>query len=206
MKFSSPIVLIGSICCLIVTINQLRGENVTAFQMNKTFQEMHFDHVQESSGEGLLVFDDDDKEKEFLDLLIVTKGKSPQRQEISIRFRMKLPWDEGDGEKKINRETILEKSFSNYFSDLLMKLGQSTPKVKFIDLKVKPTELHDFVHFNVNVECGNGNKSLVTVSECQAIVKRVAKKFNVKELLVYYHEMGYSANINPGWASILIKL
>ena len=200
MKFVGRIVVVGAMCSLFMTISHLNGQNITEIRMNQAkFKEFHFDHVEEFSGESLLMFDDEDEsEKNILNLLIITRTKSLQRKQVLIRFKARFPWNDKYRDKNSLLKEILDETFSKYFADLLVKYGQNSLKLKFAELTVNPTEFVDFVHVSLKVTCEN-EKSLVTrVSECQSIVERVVKNFSVKELLIYYHEFGYSESINQG--------
>lgn len=196
MKFFGLFVIIGTICCFLAIVHQISCENINEIKIN--FARNTLDHVEKFSGEHLLVFDDEDgDEKGIYDLMLVTSVKSSQKKEITIRFKAKLQWNEEYREAKSQKKKFFEETFSNYFYDLLVKLKIKKATLTYAGLIMNPTEFDDLVHFNVIVECENGNKS---VPECQFLVKRVAKNFSVKELLVYYHEIGYSENINPGKA------
>lgn len=97
--------------------------------------------------------------------------------------------------QKANGMKALREAFQNYISDLLVKHG-------FENLKIitKNVQLETVRGLKINAtiaKCQNESPSRAKkAKECEPIAEILRVSFNVNEFLVYFHEIGYTENVN----------
>lgn len=179
-----------------ISLSQLHDDNISGLQITLTNGrvEVHFD---EFSGGNLLDIDTEEDVPEKLKSMVKIK-----RNEFLVELDVDFPWNENLRVENSKEMITLKESFEKYLVDLLAKLKLKNMKVKIRELKI--TQIGDFCHFKLIAECLQESKQMHEKNlQCQTIEKIFSKEFNVKELLIYFHEIGYSEQVNP--STIMMK-
>lgn len=176
---------------------------ICAFSIFGTSSEVLTDESSFVRGNSLEINEKDGSEfsgEKYLDVKLKTKKifTSPL-----IEFELK---GNGNFQPENSLELkLLETSAVKYLEELLTKLkGNEFVKIK--DVKISKADIADFMRFKVSAECSKNDdkRVLKTKAQCDLIVKKVSKEFSVNELFIYFHEIGYSAEVNPGLKYIRI--
>lgn len=126
----------------------------------------------------------------------------PSEKEISIDFDASVPWNEKYLQENSVELKTLKESFVKYFEDVFKKMKKKEIKLKVTNVKVYPVKSRDYVHFSIVVDCLNSKKNAIDdMFECSVLIKKVIDNLSPSELLIYFHEIGYSELVNPGLKS-----
>lgn len=94
--------------------------------------------------------------------------------------------------RKLN---TLSESLEKYSADLLAKYGFKGTKIR--NVKLSSVVVNSLGHYATTAECQNDpNQVAENHKVCEAISKVIILNFSVNELLIYYHEIGYSENVS----------
>lgn len=97
--------------------------------------------------------------------------------------------------QKADGMKALREAFQNYISDLLVKHGFGN--LKIITKNVQLETVRGLKMNATNAKCQNEPAGRTkTAKECEAIAEIIRVSFNVNEFLVYFHEIGYTENVN----------
>lgn len=109
--------------------------------------------------------------------------------EIDVSLRGNFIFQKADGMK------AMRKAFQSYISDLLVKHGFEN--LKIITKNMKAETLRGLKMNATIAKCQNESAVRAKkAKECASIAEILRVSFNVNEFLVYFHEIGYTENVN----------
>lgn len=159
--------------------------------------EFNFYGDEEFSGKSSL-----ESTKSFIKNYKLKVKNDPSERKISIDFDASVPWNEKYLQENSVELKILKESFAKYFEDVFKKMNKKEIKLKVNNVKVHPVKSRDYVHFSIGADCLNSKKNAFdNLMECAVVIKKVVENLSPTELLIYFHEIGYSELVNPGLES-----
>lgn len=101
--------------------------------------------------------------------------------------------------KKPHQLNTLKESLESYAADLLAKHGITGIETKIRNLKCSSIIVvaPDLAPYATSAVCAEDSDQIAENHKvCEAIAKVILLNFSVNELLIYYHETGYSENVS----------
>lgn len=187
MQVFRTVVFFSAVGCFIVIQNGKKRVKICD-------NENKIDVYEEASGDDT----DDSESKETITLVFRNahmRKKIPRdiREPLMINFDVEDSWN-FNFKKNSRVKKILMVSVERYFSDLAKRYHASA-NLKLSGIEASQSSSGDFTRIKLDIVCEK--QSHKSADDCPTIVESIASKLNVKELLVYFHDMGSFGEIVP---------